>query len=118
MLVADLKTHPELPGGALCLGSDCRAGRHTGAAGELDAVTAPVGGGGRGPAGPGPGVRHAGCGPGGAEPAGRGRPGGQGPGRTVTVRVTPPTVLGRDLPDVRVETPEVGVGTPGLTARP
>jgi hypothetical protein len=34
-----------------------------------------------------------------------------------SVRVTPPTLLGRDLPEVRVATPEVAVGTPArLTA--
>jgi hypothetical protein len=32
----------------------------------------------------------------------------------VTVRVTPPRVLGRDLPEVRAETPEVRVETPAV----
>jgi hypothetical protein len=36
---------------------------------------------------------------------------------SASVRVTPPTLLGRDLPEVRVATPEVAVETPtGLTA--
>ena len=76
-----------------------------------DAVTTPVGGGqsgsgGGGSGGSGPPVAPSP--PVAAIPATRVRV------APVTVTVTPPRVLGRNLPDAQVETPEVGVETPAV----
>jgi hypothetical protein len=73
-----------------------------------DVVTRPVGGqGGNGGASPPAGTPPpATVPPVGAAPAARVR------GPSAEVRVTPPRVLGRDLPEVRVATPEVAVELP------
>jgi hypothetical protein len=77
-----------------------------------DVATRPVGGGqsGSGSGGSGPPV----VAPGTPSPPVAAVPATQVRVEPVTVRVTPPPVLGRGLPDVRVGTPEVRVETPAV----
>jgi hypothetical protein len=88
-----------------------------------DVVSAPAGGGRAGPgSGGGPGGGSGGSRPPVVAPGMPGPPVAAVPATRVrvgpvTVRVTPPPVLGRDLPEVRAGTPEVRVETPAVEIR-
>jgi hypothetical protein len=75
-----------------------------------DAVTAPVGGDQPGSGG----GSGGGSGSGGSEPPVAAVPATQVRVAPVTVRVSPPSVMGRDLPDAEVETSEVRAETPAV----